>query len=183
MLAYHVRSTTAALDRVEQAARLPRGPGPGPARPVSAYARILRTEGEFLRGVGNSYLYHEHLEETNQPVYFHEFIGRARARGLRFLAEPRTPGLIDNLPPEARGSPGRLGGRRDRPRAIPRLPLQPDLPADPALPRRQAKRRPAPSPEALARCGSARTSCPRPRCPTSPPTPPRSSAGPTERPR
>jgi methyltransferase-like protein/SAM-dependent methyltransferase len=104
MMAYHVRATKEALDRVERA----RGFLDDLVRvlPVktSSYARIVQNESEFLRGVSSTYVYHEHLEETNHPVYFHEFIGRARSNGLRFLAEARTFGLIDNLSPEARSA-------------------------------------------------------------------------------
>src|SRR5262249_34870485 len=102
MMAYHVRRTTGALERVQQARGfldelvrvLPDQSG--------FFARILRTEGELLRSVSNTYVYHEHLAETNHPVYFHEFIDRARARNLSFLAEALNPGLIDDLPLQAR---------------------------------------------------------------------------------
>ncbi len=113
LLAYHVRNATGALDRVQRARdfleELVR------VLPVqaSSYARILRTEGEFLRGVPSTYVYHEHLEETNHPVYFREFIDRARAHGLSFLAEARTPGLVNNLPPEAREILGRWADADD----------------------------------------------------------------------
>ena len=54
---------------------------------ASSYARILRTESEYLKGVPNSYLFHEHLEETNHPFYFHEFIDLAKAKRLKYLVE------------------------------------------------------------------------------------------------
>ena len=110
LMAYHVRRPSSALDRVREARGfLDELVGVLPDQ-SSAYTRILRTEGEFLHGVENSYLYHEHLEETNHPCYFHEFVGRAEARGLRFLAEARTPGLIGSLPPAAREALGRWAG-------------------------------------------------------------------------
>ena len=102
MMAFHVRGTTSAIDRVEKARELLENVVRVLPDPSSSYARILRTEGEFLRGVANSYLYHEHLEETNHPVYFRELVALATAKGLQYLAEARTPGLLDNLPAEAR---------------------------------------------------------------------------------
>jgi methyltransferase-like protein len=102
LLAYHVRHSGGAHDRVRRARDFLDELVRVLPNPSGSYARILRTEEEFLRGVPNTYLYHEHLEETNHPVYFHEFIDRARAHGLGFLAEARTPGLADNLPAEAR---------------------------------------------------------------------------------
>lgn len=104
LMAYHVRNSKEALDRVERARAFLEELVQVMATETSSYARIIRSEGEFLRGASNTYVYHEHLEETNQPMYFHEFIGRARAKGLSFLAEARTPGLIDNLSPEARSA-------------------------------------------------------------------------------
>lgn len=110
LMAYHVRRPSPALERVREARGfLDELVGALPDQ-SGAYARILRTEGQFLQGVENSYLYHEHLEETNHPCYFHDFIARAESRGLRFLAEARTPGLIENLPPAARAALGRWAG-------------------------------------------------------------------------
>jgi methyltransferase-like protein/2-polyprenyl-3-methyl-5-hydroxy-6-metoxy-1,4-benzoquinol methylase len=102
MMAFHIRGATSAIDRVEKARDLLENVVRVLPDQSSSYARILRTEGEFLRGVANSYLYHEHLEETNHPVYFRDLVGLARAKGLQYLAEARTPGLLDNLPAEAR---------------------------------------------------------------------------------
>ncbi|SIO61751.1 regulatory domain of a methyltransferase-containing protein [Singulisphaera sp. GP187] len=70
----------------------------------SSYARILRTESAYLRGVPNTYLFHEHLEETNHPFYFHEFVALAEAKRLKFLVEARSGGMSANLPDDARES-------------------------------------------------------------------------------
>ena len=89
LMAYHVRNTREAPDRVERARGFLEELVRVLPAETSSYARIIRSEGEFLRGVSNTYVYHEHLEETNHPEYFHEFIGQARAKGLSFLAEAR----------------------------------------------------------------------------------------------
>jgi methyltransferase-like protein/2-polyprenyl-3-methyl-5-hydroxy-6-metoxy-1,4-benzoquinol methylase len=102
MMAFHVRGTTSAIDRVEKARDLLENIVRVLPDQASSYARILRTEGDFLRGVANSYLYHEHLEETNHPLYFRELVDLARAKGLQYLAEARTPGLLENLPGDSR---------------------------------------------------------------------------------
>lgn len=65
-----------------------------------SYARILNTEAEYLRRSGDDYLFHEHLEDTNQPCYFHEFAALAAAVGLAPLAEAQDA-VEDQLPPEA----------------------------------------------------------------------------------
>jgi methyltransferase-like protein/2-polyprenyl-3-methyl-5-hydroxy-6-metoxy-1,4-benzoquinol methylase len=104
LLAFHVRRSAPALDRVERAREFLDELVRVVPDKSTAYARILRTEGVFLGGVANSYLFHEHLEETNHPLYFHEFMARAEEKGLRFVAEARTPALIDGLPPDARAA-------------------------------------------------------------------------------
>ena len=50
-------------------------------RPDSPFGSHLREEAELLRNAPDSYLFHEHLEADNRPLYFHEFVARAaRAR-------------------------------------------------------------------------------------------------------
>jgi len=75
----------------------------------TAYAYVLRQELEVLRRQSDAYLFHEHLEAQNEPVYFHEFAERAEAAGLRYLGES-SPGetestLQPELGDEGRGSP------------------------------------------------------------------------------
>ena len=51
------------------------------------YGILLKQELEMLRRQSDSYLFHEHLEEVNEPLYFHQFVERAAARRLQYLAE------------------------------------------------------------------------------------------------
>lgn len=57
----------------------------------SPYGMLLQTEVEKLRTKGDSYLFHEYLEEVNAPLYFHEFVERAEAAGLQYLGEAHVP--------------------------------------------------------------------------------------------
>src|SRR5262249_13837100 len=102
LISYHVRRTTSPLERVQQGLDFLDELVRVIPHQSSSYTRILRTERELLGRVPNTYIYHEHLEETNHPVYFQEFMVRARPPGLRLLSEAVTPGLIEDLPPEAR---------------------------------------------------------------------------------
>jgi len=52
-----------------------------------AYAQQLHAELEQLNKAADWYLFHEHLEPNNAPMYFHEFVARAGAHGLQYLAE------------------------------------------------------------------------------------------------
>jgi len=53
----------------------------------SAFTRFLAEEAVMLSQAGDAYLFHEHLELENHPVYFHEFVGRARVHGLEYVGE------------------------------------------------------------------------------------------------
>ena len=63
-------------------------------RPDSPYAALLRQELEALRHQSDHYLYHEHLEEVNDPLYFHQFVDRLAPRGLRYLGEARVGTML-----------------------------------------------------------------------------------------
>jgi SAM-dependent methyltransferase len=56
----------------------------------SPYHLSLQQEAELLAKCGDQYIYHEHLEENCEPLYFHEFIDRARQHGLDYLGEPKV---------------------------------------------------------------------------------------------
>jgi methyltransferase-like protein/SAM-dependent methyltransferase len=63
------------------------------------YGQILRSELEGLRQSPDAYLYHDHLEEHNSPIYFHQFIERAAAHQLRYLADVNLSTMdLGNLP-------------------------------------------------------------------------------------
>jgi methyltransferase-like protein/SAM-dependent methyltransferase len=65
------------------------------------YSALLKVETEFLKQSEDWYLYHEHLEEVNAPVYFHQFIERANKHGLRFLGESMVRQMVPgNYPQE-----------------------------------------------------------------------------------
>jgi SAM-dependent methyltransferase/methyltransferase-like protein len=54
---------------------------------TSAYGILLREEAERVRRQADFYIFHEYLEEVNEPLYFHQFIERAAQHRLRYLAE------------------------------------------------------------------------------------------------
>jgi len=57
------------------------------AKHDNPYARCLREEAEKIVRHDECYLAHEYLEETNHPIYFHEFVDRAVAQGLRYITD------------------------------------------------------------------------------------------------
>jgi methyltransferase-like protein/SAM-dependent methyltransferase len=73
------------------------------------YAQFLRSELETLRRSSDSYLFHEHLEENNTPVYFSEFALRAHEHGLQFFAESDLNVMVPgNFPAEVQATLQRL---------------------------------------------------------------------------
>jgi methyltransferase-like protein/SAM-dependent methyltransferase len=68
------------------------------------YYHLLARQVEDLRESGDSYLFHEYLEEFNQPVYFHQFAARAAAAGLQFLSEASLGMMAGTLPGEVKQS-------------------------------------------------------------------------------
>jgi methyltransferase-like protein/ubiquinone/menaquinone biosynthesis C-methylase UbiE len=61
-------------------------------------SRLLSGQAESLADDADYYLYHEHLEDSNQPFYFHEFVAQARGAGLEYLGEAWHHTQLDNLP-------------------------------------------------------------------------------------
>jgi SAM-dependent methyltransferase len=51
------------------------------------YGMLLRQELDLIRDLPDSYLFHEHLEDVNDAVYFHQFADAARRHGLDYLGE------------------------------------------------------------------------------------------------
>jgi methyltransferase-like protein/ubiquinone/menaquinone biosynthesis C-methylase UbiE len=52
------------------------------------FSQYLQTEIErFTRETDATYLAHDYLEQNNEPIYFHEFVARARNAGLDYLGE------------------------------------------------------------------------------------------------
>jgi methyltransferase-like protein len=78
--------------------------------PGETYHRMLEEEQERIGPTKDSYVFHEHLEETNAPVYFHEFARRAAEYGLQFVAEADRAGLATGREsPQVRETLARLG--------------------------------------------------------------------------
>lgn len=51
------------------------------------YQRLLQSELKHIGQMEDYYLQHEHLEEHNQPLYFHEFARRLAVNGLQYLGD------------------------------------------------------------------------------------------------
>jgi SAM-dependent methyltransferase len=108
MMLFHTEQFPEAVQKVAQARALLDFLIETAGDPDSAYGKILRQEAETLGRTSDAYLFHEHFEEVNIPVYFHEFAARAAAKGLQYLAEARPLPLPSNLTPHATATLQRL---------------------------------------------------------------------------
>ncbi len=71
----------------------------------NAFGMMLKQESEALRKHSDYYIYHEHLELENDPLYFHEFAERAFQSGLQFLGEAGVRSMLtDQLPPDVQAA-------------------------------------------------------------------------------
>jgi SAM-dependent methyltransferase len=70
------------------------------AKCKGALAPLLDEECKDLRGDPGHYLFHEHLEEVNAPLYFYEFMSRAAKEQLQYLGEAWFFTPFHELPPE-----------------------------------------------------------------------------------
>ncbi len=64
------------------------------------YGRMLTDEMERLRAADDTYLLHENLETFNNPLYFHEFVERARNKGLQYLGDSNFSAMTPHSFPD-----------------------------------------------------------------------------------
>lgn len=95
MLLAYCDAGAAPVERLRQAHRLFDFLDPALALRTTPDARVLQDEIAHLRRAPPSYVYHEYLEEHNEPIWFSTFIARAQAAGLDYLADA---GLASMLP-------------------------------------------------------------------------------------
>jgi len=63
------------------------------------YSIQLRNEVEELRKLPDAYIFHDHLEPYNAPVYFHQFVEIANRHGLQYLGETELATMLpSNFP-------------------------------------------------------------------------------------
>jgi methyltransferase-like protein len=104
LLLFHAGPAATARERVARGrqvldflGRIREGPG---GRFGGNHWKVLMAEVEPLRHLSDSFLLHEHMEDINQPVLFHEFVARAEAHGLRYLGEAQLGAMaVGNFPP------------------------------------------------------------------------------------
>ncbi len=104
MMLYHTRQTVEPARKITQARELLEFLGETILKDSNPHASFLHsyvhyTKERFLPAGDDAYLFHNELAEVNEPLYFYQFVERAAAHGLRYLAEAQFQTmLLDNLP-------------------------------------------------------------------------------------
>jgi methyltransferase-like protein/2-polyprenyl-3-methyl-5-hydroxy-6-metoxy-1,4-benzoquinol methylase len=94
MMRYHVAQFEDPATKVRQARSLLDFLIKSAATGTEAYGKVLADEAQIVRRHSDTYLFHEHLEENNEPCYFHEFVDRATAHQLQYLGEAEFPSML-----------------------------------------------------------------------------------------
>jgi methyltransferase-like protein/SAM-dependent methyltransferase len=111
MMRFHTRNIADPQQRVAQARKLLALLAEAAPTQRPAYAHMLREEQERLQGRLDPFLLHDQLAEVNEAVYFHEFMGRAAAHGLQYLAEAEISTMSpQRLGPDVASTLTRMGG-------------------------------------------------------------------------
>ena len=87
MMQYHVANLEEPQARVGQARAILEFLASSVPADGNAYGMLLKSELAQLQKQSDGYLLHEHLEVVNEPIYFHEFMTRARSAGLDYVGE------------------------------------------------------------------------------------------------
>ena len=66
------------------------------SKPDSAYGVMLRAESKHIREQPDAYLLHDYLEETNDAVYFQEFVASAQEHQLQYLGDAEFRSMLQS---------------------------------------------------------------------------------------
>ncbi|ODU00976.1 MAG: hypothetical protein ABS79_02475 [Planctomycetes bacterium SCN 63-9] len=101
---YHTRHLTDPLERVKRGRQFLDFLAASTIPPNTPYSLALQQEIDLLKKVSDTYVFHEHLEDENRPVYFHELAERAAGVGLQYLSAAWFNLLEASVPPQVRAS-------------------------------------------------------------------------------
>lgn len=99
MMCFHVGQFDQPSERVQQARAFLQFLIECVSDAKSPYGELLQQEARLIESASDTYVYHEHLEAENHPLYFHQFAQRTAAKGLQYLTEAHPQLLPTNLSP------------------------------------------------------------------------------------
>ncbi|MCP3955832.1 MAG: methyltransferase domain-containing protein, partial [Desulfobacterales bacterium] len=87
MMLYHAADFETPAEKAEQARSMLQFIINSQGRSDKAYTTYLKSEMDILSSHQDAYLLHDHLEDINEPIYFHEFMQRADRYHLAYLGD------------------------------------------------------------------------------------------------
>ena len=96
MMNYHAGNRATAIEKVQQSRAILDFIQKN-SDPKSAFGMLLSSEVEVLKAAPDDYLLHEHLEETNVPYYFKDFMALAHKHGLNYVAETHINEMVPHF--------------------------------------------------------------------------------------
>lgn len=87
MMLYHSEQFSHIPQKIQQARALIEFLSNSVPTENNPYGMFLKSELELIKKSKDYYLFHDHLEEVNTPLYFHQFAEQAAAQGLQYLGE------------------------------------------------------------------------------------------------
>ncbi len=98
MVLYHTKNVKAPTEKLEQAKSLLKFFVDSIKQKYDSYSLSLKKELQYVSQLDDHYLFHEYLEEYNDPVFFSQFMEHATRHGLQYLIDTRTPFIsVDNV--------------------------------------------------------------------------------------
>jgi methyltransferase-like protein/SAM-dependent methyltransferase len=94
MMLYHTNQFKETKERIEQARALMDFLASSVPTGTDYFGLLLKSELDLIRRAEDWYIFHDHLEENNSPVYFHQFIEQAEKHGLQYLAEAQFSKML-----------------------------------------------------------------------------------------
>lgn len=91
MVLYHTKNVKAPKDKLKQAKSLFKFFLDSIKQKYDSYSLSLKKELQYVSQLDDHYLFHEYLEEYNDPVFFSQFIEHATRHELQYVIDTRNP--------------------------------------------------------------------------------------------
>lgn len=87
MMLYHTAQFDDPNVKIDEAVKMMRFVASGLPQEDSIWRKTIETELKNIENLNGWYVYHEHLENENHPLYFHEFMKIAEDNNMQYLGD------------------------------------------------------------------------------------------------
>jgi methyltransferase-like protein/SAM-dependent methyltransferase len=102
MMQYHVSRFSSASEKIMQARALLEFLAESVPEGRAGYRDMIDEERNMLKNLNDSYLFHDHLENTNAQFYFHDFARMAADHDLLYVGDSSLASMfVGNMPQKA----------------------------------------------------------------------------------